>query len=156
MDRRPVIRWRKSTSEGVTMRTASIQSEQLLEALQQHYTLVDSEAENPGGADRRDCRRFDVQSEDASVLVALRDESIQQARILAVSADGLRLVMDDPPQPGEVVRLVFDMGDTQIQLNAEVRHVSTDQADRFVGLRFTDALVGPPAPLPTGGASDEG
>jgi hypothetical protein len=137
------------------MRTVSMQGEQLLEALRQHYTLAESDTQHPGGEDRRDCTRYDVQSEEASVLVALRDESMQPARILTVSADGLRLVMDEPPQPGEVVRLLFDLGDTQIQLNAEVRHVCNDQADPFVGLRFTDALVGPPAPLPPGDACDD-
>ena len=138
------------------MSTIAAQGRQLFDALHQRFTLVELAGENPDGNERRDCPRYAVESGDVTVLVAPQDESVQTAKLLVVSEEGVRLQMEPPPPPGEVVRLVFDFGDTQIQINGEVRHAGAEQTDRYVGLRFTDALVGPPAPLPVGDNADEG
>lgn len=137
------------------MSTVAAQSRRLFDALQQRCTLVEMDGESPDGHERRDCPRYEIRSGDVTVLVAPQDESVQQVQLLVVSQDGVRLKMEPPPSPGEVVRLVFDLGETQIEINAEVRHAGADQADRYVGLRFTDALVGPPAPLPVVDTADD-
>ena len=130
------------------MSILSTRSRQLLDALQRRIAMVETlSCLDHRQEDRRGCTRYETVLQSIQVLVVPRDQPAQSATLIDVSVDGVRLVMDSPPQCGEVVRLSFDFGDTQVELNGEVRHQGGGEAVGHVGLQFTDALVGPAAPV---------
>ncbi len=122
----------------------------LLEAIQRRIDTAPASGEPPDGVERRQFERRQAVLGGIPVTVGATYRSATRATLVDVCEDGVRLAVDPPLRLGEVVRLRFDLGETRFELNAEVRHEGRDGSVRYVGLRFTDALVGRPVP-PSGG-----
>jgi len=134
------------------MRTTTATGKLLLDAIQRRIATARTTGEPPDGVERRQFERRQTVLHGIPVTVGATYRSATRATLVDVSEDGVRLVEDPPLRLGEVVRLRFALGETRFELNAEVRHEGRDGSVRYVGLRFTDALVGRPVTPPNGGA----
>jgi hypothetical protein len=122
--------------------------QKLLDALRKRIAFVETWASaSEPAAERRQYVRYEPLIQPLMVSVVSQGCSIQRARVVDISAGGIRLILESTPRVGEVVRLFFDLGDFRAEVNAEVRHDGGGGSAHDVGLRFTDALVGPPAPV---------
>jgi hypothetical protein len=129
------------------MRTTTATGQLLLNAIQRRIAMAAAADPPPDGEDRREFARYELVFRSIPVTVGAMNQPATKATLVDVSEDGVRLIADAPLRLGEVVRLRFDLGDTRFELNAEVRHEGHAKSGRCLGLRFTDALVGRPAPV---------
>jgi hypothetical protein len=125
------------------MYTVSTQGRKVIETLQRRVAMVECTSDAPQSGERRQSVRYEPVNQRIAVLVTRQGSHTRPATMVDISADGVRLVMDAPPPVGEVVRLAFDLPDARIEVNAEVRHAGEGDTIRYIGLQFTDALVGP-------------
>lgn len=118
----------------------------LLAELGRSFTLVETTPSDAEQAERRQLARYELQAGSVDVTVFHPDDSSSQALLTDVSAQGARVVADRLPSGGQIVHLVFDLGDRQMTLRCEVVRIGNDGAIRYFSVRFMDSPETPANP----------